>query len=260
MTRDDREVAAVEHPVFDHEGPFTEDAFLALGGEGRIELVDGALLVGPGNSAGSVRTVARVRAVIEAALPEGLRVIGPVPIRLGPDCVLVPDLVVTRALPDDGPAAADGESPAESGEAEKTPAEAETAPAEKGPAASTPAAKTPAASAPTAKAAAAESTEKVAEDSDAPAPEVLDAADALMVVEIIGGEHGAADRVFKPHVYARGRIPYSLLIDHDAPFAVANMIIGGRYHEYARVGGTEVLHLEEPFVMDLDVATADART
>ena len=39
-------------------------------------------------------------------------------------------------------------------------------------------------------------------------------------VEVIG----IADRSFKPQLYARSRIPYSLLIDHDDPFAVADMI------------------------------------
>ena len=63
---------------------------------------------------------------------------------------------------------------------------------------------------------------------------VLDAADALMVIEVVGRDHGATDRTFKPQLYARSRIPYSLLIDHDAPFAIAEMIISGRYHEYAQ--------------------------
>ena len=76
---------------------------------------------------------------------------------------------------------------------------------------------------------------------------VLDAADALMVIEVVGRDHGATDRTFKPQLYARSRIPYSLLIDHDAPFAVADMIISGRYHEYAAAGGSDVLRLDEPF-------------
>ena len=180
------------HPVFDHEGPWTEDAYLGLSApdDGRVELVDGALVVGPGATAERVRVVAAVRAAVEAALPDGMRVVGPVPLRMGTDCVLVPDLVVTREAEDDG-------------------------------------------------------------DSGS----VLDAADALMVIEVVGADHGALDRSFKPQLYARSRIPYSLLVDHDVPFAVANMIIGGRYHEYAHASGHEVLRVEEPFALEIDPAS-----
>lgn len=177
--------------VLDREGPWTEDAWLALTrdalarGDGRVELVDGALLVGPGPNAERTSTVERVREAIAARLPDGLRVVGPVALRLGPDCVLVPDLAVTRARPD-----ADG-------------------------------------------------------------PEVVDAADALMVVEVVGREHGAVDRVFKPQVFARGRIPYSVMVEHDDPAACAAMIIGGRYHDYATASGGEPLVLEEPFPLEI---------
>jgi Putative restriction endonuclease len=170
--------------VLDHEGPWTESAFLELPpGDGRVELADGALLIGPGTTAERGRAVEHLRAAVSDALPDGLRVIGPVPLRLGLDCLLVPDLVVTRAAGD---------------------------------------------------------------------LEVLDAEDALMVLEVVGAEHGAVDRNFKPQLYARSGIPYSVLVDHDAPFAVANMIIGGRYHEYARTRG--VLRIEEPFPLEVDPA------
>ncbi|OLT13270.1 hypothetical protein BJF78_22285 [Pseudonocardia sp. CNS-139] len=132
--------------------------------------------------------IERVRATVAAALPEGLHVVGPVPLRLGTDCVLVPDLVVTSTPPSVG------------------------------------------------------------------AP--MDAAAALMVVEVIGSDHGAVDRTFKPQLYARSRIPYSLLVDHDAPFAVADMIIGGRYHEYAHARRGQSLRIEEPFALELDLDAA----
>jgi len=86
---------------------------------------------------------------------------------------------------------------------------------------------------------------------EASAPDVLDGDDALMVVEVVGREHGAVDRAFKPQVYARGHIPYSVLVDRDMPFAAADMIIGGRYHEYARASGDGVLVLEEPFALEI---------
>jgi hypothetical protein len=177
----------VDPLAIDHDGPWTEDAYHALSHDGRVELVDGTLLVGPGAGEQRARVIQRVRQAVAAALPSGLRVPGPAPLRLGHDCVLVPDLVIT-ATPDDA--------------AERT----------------------------------------------------LHAAETLMVIEVVGADHGAVDRTFKPQLYARSRIPYSLLIDHDVPFAVAHMIIGGRYHEYAYAGGTEHLRIEEPFTLELDLA------
>ncbi|WP_232662020.1 Uma2 family endonuclease [Pseudonocardia sp. TRM90224] len=196
----------MDHPVFSHIGPWTEDDFLGLGekdvpADGRVELIEGALLIGPATAEHRGGVVRKVRDVLERALPSGLRVLGPVPLRVGTDCVLVPDLVVTRAAAEgDGTEAADDTTSA-----------------------------------------------------------VIDAADTLMVVEIIGREHGAADRTFKPQLYARSRIPYSVLIDHDGPFGVANMIIGGRYHEYARAAAGETLLLEEPFRLEVDLDAVSVR-
>jgi hypothetical protein len=209
----------VEDPVLDHEGPWTEAAYLALPRVDRVEVVEGTLLVGPGTTAERSAAVAAVRDAIAAALPEGLRVRGPVSLRLSADCVLVPDLIVTTAggdeEADDEHAAADSERDSAGDKPVGT----------------------------------------VGGD------EVLDASAALMVVEVVGREHGAVDRSFKPQLYAGVRIPYLLLVDHHGPFAVADMIISGRYHEYARAGGDEPLRLEEPFRLDLDlrtVATAPA--
>jgi hypothetical protein len=186
----------VDDPVFDHEGPWTEDAFLALPRDGHVEVVDGTLLIGPTASEQGARVVGRLRTAVQSALPDGLRVRGPVPLRLGPDCVLVPDLVVTAA----------GAGPEDAG----------------------------------------------AEDES---DEVLEAGAALMVIEVVGCDHGATDRTFKPQLYARSRIPYSLVVDHDAPFAVADMIISGRYYEYSRAGAGEMLRIEEPFVLEFDLMT-----
>ena len=52
---------------------------------------------GPGAGPQRLHAIERVRAAVAAALPDGLRVQGPVPLRLGPDCVLMPDLIVTAA-------------------------------------------------------------------------------------------------------------------------------------------------------------------
>jgi len=197
----EREDAGPETPL-PHAGPWSEADYRALGspdlddsgldntvgkilGEGRVELVDGTLVIGPGPTADAERAVARTRAALGDALPDGLCVVGPVKLRMGPDCVLVPDLVVMRA-------------PA---------------------------------------------------DTDAEPDAVVDGREVLMVVEVVGSEHGAVDRTFKPLVYARARLPYLLLVDREAPFASASMVISGRYHEYARAA--DELELEEPFRLRL---------
>lgn len=198
----------MDRSLFDHEGPWTEAAYLALKHDGRVEVVDGTLLIGPNVRPRRTVAIERVRAALSAVLPDGLVVRGPLPLRLGLDCVLVPDLIVT---------AAPTQEVADQGE-QRTGDEP------------------------------AENAEQV----------VLDAAAALMVIEVVGSDHGAADRSFKLQLYARSRIPYSVLLDHDGPFAVADMIIGGRYHEYARAGGDETLLIEEPFRLELDLAEITA--
>jgi hypothetical protein len=222
----------VDHSLFDHEGPWTEAAYLALKHDGRVEVVDGTLLIGPGAGPRRTRAIERVRAAVAAALPDGLVVRGPVPLRLGLDCVLVPDLIITAAAsPDDEAGEADGEGEGVDDAAEGEPAADDT-----------------------------DTTvlETTAPETTALETAVLDATAALMVIEVVGSDHGATDRSFKLQLYARSRIPYSLLLDHDGPFAVADMIIGGRYHEYARAGGDETLLIEEPFRLELDLGEITA--
>lgn len=284
----------------EHEGPWTAADRLALASRlhaqrrGRVELVDGSLLVGPATGAARTAVVERVRQAVAAALPSGLRVTGPVALRLGPDCVLVPDLIVTRTpAPGPGAATPGGGSPhggADTGRAPVaagTAAELPTAPVEpsvtaRGPvtapfsvavmvglgagpvdvpvssaraAGGAPTGAWPAVvAAPLPPADPHVGGDRSVDPVPVPAPEgpeLLDAADVLMVVEVVGREHGAADRLFKPQLYARGRIPYSLLVDHDAALVVAGMIINGRYHEYARAADGAPLVLEEPFPLRL---------
>ena len=90
-----------------------------------------------------------------------------------------------------------------------------------------------------------------APDDPAEPDAVVDGQEVLMVVEIVGAEHGAVDRMFKPLVYARARLPYLLVVDRQAPYASASMVISGRYHEYARAAGQDELELEEPFRLRL---------
>lgn len=98
----------------------------------------------------------------------------------------------------------------------------------------------------------------VAASSASVAGEVRDSSVALVVIDVVGAGNGVADRWFKPQLYAGSRIPYALLVDHDDPFAVGNMLIGGRYHEYATADGAGVLRLEEPFALELDLTALAA--
>lgn len=218
----------MEQSVFDREGPWTEAAYLDLPRTDRVEVVEGTLLIGPGISAERTAAVDWVRESIAAALPAGLAVRGPVSLRLGPDCVLVPDLIVM--------AATETADDAEKDDAEK---DAGTDDSDHG-----------------------EDTDDRDKGNDGdddaadPAGEVVDASAALMVIEVVGREHGVVDRSFKPQLYAGCRIPYLLLIDYHGPFAIADMIISGRYHEYARASGEEPLRIEEPFRFELDLRDA----
>jgi Putative restriction endonuclease len=207
VTDTESEDAGREVPVR-HHGAWTEADYRGLGGgvigkgplgDGRVELIDGALVIGPAPTADDERAIAAARAALVESLPEGLCVVGPVGLRMGPDCLLVPDLVVMRE-----PAEPESETPPDPEAVVNTPPEA-----------------------------------------------VIDAGEVLMVAEIVGPDDGAVDRVFKPLVYARARLPYLLLVDRHAPFASASMVINGRYHEYARAVGPDELELEEPYRLRL---------
>ena len=228
----EREDAGGEGPVR-HRGPWNEADYRALGdnadfGDGRVELVDGALLIGPGPTPDAERAIARTRAALDDALPDGLCVVGPVALRMGQDCVLVPDLVVMRAPTDraNEPAAetatdaeTDAEAHAETEAATDAETDADTA------------------------------TTAIA---DTPEGAVVDAEEVLMVAEVVGAEHGAVDRVFKPLVYARARLPYLLVVDR------AGALRGGEHgHQRPlprvrpRGRGRTQLELEEPFRLRL---------
>lgn len=99
----------MSHPVFAHTGPWTEAAYLALpedAAAARMELLDGSLLIGPAPDDTHHAMVDRMRVAVEAALPEGLRVTGPVALRVAAGRILRPDLVVLT-----GPAEPTGPEP-----------------------------------------------------------------------------------------------------------------------------------------------------
>lgn len=87
-------MAAPVPEVLQHVGPWTEEDFLALPVDRRIELLDGALLVSPSARGNHQRLSLRLAFALDAAVPVGLEVLGAINVRVGPDKILIPDLAV----------------------------------------------------------------------------------------------------------------------------------------------------------------------
>ena len=81
-----------------HSGPWTEEEFLALPVDTRLELVDGALVMSPSGANAHQRLAYRIVAALDAAAPDGWDVLGEPNVRLAPDRVLIADAaVIARA-------------------------------------------------------------------------------------------------------------------------------------------------------------------
>jgi Uma2 family endonuclease len=81
-----------------HSGPWTEEEFLALPVDTRLELGDGALVMRPRASNPHQRLAYRIWGALDAAATEGRDVLGEPNVRVGPDRVLIPDVaVIARA-------------------------------------------------------------------------------------------------------------------------------------------------------------------
>ncbi|MGH3823360.1 MAG: Uma2 family endonuclease [Pseudonocardiaceae bacterium] len=78
-----------------HAGPWTEREWAALPESmGRVELLDGALVVSPFPAAPHQRLVRNLARALEAAAPAGFEVFEGLNIRVGRDRIMIPDIVV----------------------------------------------------------------------------------------------------------------------------------------------------------------------
>ncbi len=87
-------------PVSDplaHPGPWTEQEFLDLPVDRRIELLDGSLLVSPAGSYLHQWLSFQLCACLNAAAPPGFRVFEAVNVRVAPGKILIPDIAVLTA-------------------------------------------------------------------------------------------------------------------------------------------------------------------
>jgi len=80
--------------LFEHAGPWTEDDFLALPEDRRIELLDGELLVSPGPRHARQRLSSRLWAALDATAPDSLEVLEAINVRVAPWRILIPDIAV----------------------------------------------------------------------------------------------------------------------------------------------------------------------
>lgn len=78
-------------------GPWSEDDYLALAPDRRVELLDGSLLVSPTSSHRHQWLSSRLWAVLNAAAPPDTRALEAVNVRVGTDLLLIPDLAVIEA-------------------------------------------------------------------------------------------------------------------------------------------------------------------
>lgn len=85
--------------LFDHADPWSEEEFLALPVDRRVELLDGSLLVSPAGRALHQWLSSQLWVVLNAAAPAGLRALEAVNVRVAPGRILIPDLSVV-ANPD----------------------------------------------------------------------------------------------------------------------------------------------------------------
>ena len=82
---------------------------------------------------------------------------------------------------------------------------------------------------------------------------ILDAADVVLVAEIVSPGSRTVDRVTKPAVYASAGIASFWRVElEDGPIVSAYRLEGGRYVEVGTARPGEVLVIDQPFAVTLD--------
>jgi Uma2 family endonuclease len=85
-----------------HDGPWTEEAYLALPHGGpKIELAEGRLIVSPSARKAHQALMRRLANLMEAMAPENVDVEVELNVRVGPEKILIPDVVATYEQGDD---------------------------------------------------------------------------------------------------------------------------------------------------------------
>jgi Uma2 family endonuclease len=80
---------------------------------------------------------------------------------------------------------------------------------------------------------------------------INDAADVVLVVEVVSRGNAAVDRILKPHLYAEAGIRWYLRIEQDGPVGHLHELDGtGTYREITR---EPVVELAAPFPVTLDL-------
>jgi Uma2 family endonuclease len=86
--------SAVQSALLEHVGPWTEQDYLALPEDRRIELLDGGLLMSPSAGSRHQRLSFQLCYALGRAAPSGLEVLEAINVRVAPGRILIPDLVV----------------------------------------------------------------------------------------------------------------------------------------------------------------------
>lgn len=86
--------SAAQSALLDHVGPWTEQDYLALPEDRRIELLDGGLLMSPSAGSRHQRLSFQLCYALGRAAPSGLEVLEAINVRVAPGRILIPDLVV----------------------------------------------------------------------------------------------------------------------------------------------------------------------